>query len=552
MTDRPAAANAPAMGAHPERQVEVQLGHLCNNRCVFCVSGQLSEQDRAPQLPVEPILRQIREARQNGAARITLLGGEPTIQRSFAQILKAAVELDFDEVVIFTNGVMTPREGFRQRTQELLAGLGPDHKKRTVWRFSLQGGDHASHDATTINPGSFQRILDSLAILHGQGARLSGNMCAVESNYRSVVHLAAIAEQFQLENLHIDVMRPRDAGERSEHELRAMLPRYADMAKAFLALSREVDRRLGPGWDLNFGNLPYCTGLPISHRIHHDGGDTVTVAADGQGNTQEGFDKYADKRSDKHFLPSCSQCVFQSRCSGVFDTYREFFGNAEFQPVDAERLWQHDTAGHHFALLAEKPLRDAGLQVEGVDERAGQLSVRQGPWLWRLQRAGRTPLANAVGTLSAERWQAAVLRAPLPDPAALQGALELAGTIATALGGAGPTPAAWQRFQATWQQQARQQNQSARQAQQVVAGVAARLRGRRLGDLDFATADLQPDLALLRWGEPDAQLTVKVSARRDEQGRLRPHFEHEAVGLSGDRVAALSRALGQELRAAAR
>ena len=46
--------------AEPERQIEVQLGHLCNNRCVFCVSGQLSEQKRAPQLPVDPIAEQIR------------------------------------------------------------------------------------------------------------------------------------------------------------------------------------------------------------------------------------------------------------------------------------------------------------------------------------------------------------------------------------------------------------------------------------------------------------------------------------------------------------
>ncbi len=545
MTDQPASPTA----LHPERQVEVQLGHLCNNRCVFCVSGQLSEQDRAPQLPAEPILRQIREARANGAERITLLGGEPTIQRSFAQILQAAVELDFAEVVIFTNGVMTPRTSFRERTLELLAKLGPEHQRRTVWRFSLQGGDAASHDATTLNPGSFQRILDSLAVLHSQGARLSGNMCAVESNYRSVPHLAEIARQFQLENLHLDVMRPRDAGERTEHELRSMLPRYSEMAKAFLALSREVDRRLGPSWDLNFGNLPYCTALPVSHRIHHDGGDTVTVAADGQGNTQEGFDKYADKRCDKHFLPSCSGCMFVARCSGVFDTYREYFGDAEFEPVTAEQLWQNDTSGHHFVLLAEANLRSAGLEIDAVDERQGELSVRHGAWLWRLQRAGRPCNPSAQMTLIGERWQAVVLRAPLPDTATLQSARDLAERITQALGGAGPNLASWQRFQAVWQQQAVQQNQGLRQVQHVLAGVVARLRGRPLADLAFGRADLQPEVARLQWGEPHAQLTVTVRARRDEQGRLRPQFEHQAVGLTSETVAALSRALGQELRA---
>ena len=90
--------------AEPDRQIEVQLGHLCNNRCVFCVSGQLSEQGRAPQLPAQPIVDQIVSARAGGARKITFLGGEPTIQRSFPQMLRLAVDLGFPEIVIFTNG----------------------------------------------------------------------------------------------------------------------------------------------------------------------------------------------------------------------------------------------------------------------------------------------------------------------------------------------------------------------------------------------------------------------------------------------------------------
>ena len=74
------------------------------------------------------------------------------------------------------------------------------------------------------------------------------------------------------------------------------MARYTDMAPAFV----ELDRRLPPAFDLNFGNVPYCTMPEVSHRIHHDGLETVTVAADGQGQTQEGFNKYEDKRTDKH------------------------------------------------------------------------------------------------------------------------------------------------------------------------------------------------------------------------------------------------------------
>ena len=188
--------------AEPERQIEVQLGHLCNNRCVFCVSGQLSEQKRAPQLPVDPIADQIRAARASGATKVTFLGGEPTIQRSFLSLLELAVELDFDEIVIFTNGVMTPRESFRERVQRVLAGLGPRVKERVIWRFSLQGGDAEHHDATTINPGAWERIQRSMEVLKGQGARVTGNMCVVEQNYRSVDKLAGVASRFEFENLH--------------------------------------------------------------------------------------------------------------------------------------------------------------------------------------------------------------------------------------------------------------------------------------------------------------------------------------------------------------
>ena len=65
-------------------QVEIQLGHLCNNRCVFCVSGQLTAQGRARPLPTAPALAALDAAAARGARTVTFLGGEPTLQASFA------------------------------------------------------------------------------------------------------------------------------------------------------------------------------------------------------------------------------------------------------------------------------------------------------------------------------------------------------------------------------------------------------------------------------------------------------------------------------------
>ncbi|HYD49196.1 MAG TPA: hypothetical protein VEB21_12645, partial [Terriglobales bacterium] len=46
---------------------EIQLGHLCNNRCVFCSSGQLTALKIARPVPIEPILEALDQARAAGA-----------------------------------------------------------------------------------------------------------------------------------------------------------------------------------------------------------------------------------------------------------------------------------------------------------------------------------------------------------------------------------------------------------------------------------------------------------------------------------------------------
>src|SRR5215467_8847230 len=75
--DRRAAA-AVTTSRHGHR-FEIQLGHLCNNRCVFCSSGQLTAMKIARPVPLEPIIAALEEARAAGATHLTFLGGEPTI-----------------------------------------------------------------------------------------------------------------------------------------------------------------------------------------------------------------------------------------------------------------------------------------------------------------------------------------------------------------------------------------------------------------------------------------------------------------------------------------
>lgn len=357
----------------PKTQVEIQLGHMCNNRCVFCVSGQETALGRARPLDREPILAEIRKAFVAGHRKITLLGGEPTLQPAFLDVVRETVRLGFEEIVIFTNGVKMARAAF---VEEILATGG-----RFTFRFSLQGATEEAHERTTRKDGSFARLVQSMKHVHERGQKLTVNMCVVQSNYESVDVFPDLILPLGASQLHLDMVRPLDAGVRTESEFSQMIPQYSAMVPALERMTRGFPQ----GFDVNIGNLPYCISPQLAPFIHHDGEKTMTIAVDGDKKLSKPWDKYLVKRRDKSKPETCKQCVFDARCSGVFEKYREMYGDGEFIPVSAEKLADVDPERVLFSVHARavvgRAFRDfvppspfTGLELEEVGERA--VSVR--------------------------------------------------------------------------------------------------------------------------------------------------------------------------------
>ncbi len=313
----------------PAAQVEIQLGHVCNNRCVFCVSGQRTAEGLARPLPTAPALAALEDAAATGARKVTFLGGEPTLQASLVPAITRAIDLGFHAIVLFTNGVKTARAGYVDDILALGAARG---FAGFEWRFSIQGGDEAAHDDVTQKPGSFRRLVEGLHHLRARDQDITANACINERSYRSLPGYVDLVRTHGIRQLHLDQVRPRDAGVRSDAELRAMMPRYSAMVPYFRAMLVRFDRELGPDYDVNVGNLPYCLMPERAAKIHHDGEATQTVAADGDALSRP-WDKYADKRRDKFHPPACAPCVFRPRCNGVFTKYAELHGVDEFVPV---------------------------------------------------------------------------------------------------------------------------------------------------------------------------------------------------------------------------
>lgn len=342
--DRRAATTVTTSGSG--HKFEIQLGHLCNNRCVFCSSGQLTAMKIARAVPLEPIIEALAAARAAGAWHLTFLGGEPTTHRRFLDALRKAVELGFEHIVIFTNGVMFPQPGFI----DSVVALG-----RFEWRISIQGATDEAHVATTGRADSFRRILHGLGELQRRGQLVTANMCVNERSYRSLPAYPALLEEYGVRQLHVDIVRPESTGERDQEYLREIMPRYSEMAPYYDEMLAGFDR-WDPDFDVNVGNLPYCILPKWGSRIHHGGQETVTKSADATG-LEDAMNKYEWHGSLRTYLPGCDECVFRSRCTGIFRVYLQLHGEGEFKPVSRDALLAVDPERRNFVLLAEPHLR---------------------------------------------------------------------------------------------------------------------------------------------------------------------------------------------------
>lgn len=333
-------------------QIEIQLGHLCNNRCVFCVSGQMTEEKIAKLVPLDPVVRALEGGAERGIRRVTFLGGEPTMQRSFLPAIERARELGYDDIVIFTNGVRLPQKGF---VDKVLA-----HGDFT-WRISIQGGNEEGHVAVTKREASFARILKGMAILRDRGQQITANLCLNKLNAESLPDFVPLVQEYGIQQLHIDLMRPQDAGSRTDEYLLDTMGRYHVMVPHIRAMLEGFEA-VDPHFDVNIGNLPYCLLPGFSDRIHHGGQSTQTFAANGRGDIDKPWDKYTHQSSDKIHREECGDCAFRGRCNGAFDRYVEAWGWDEFQPLTLEELREADPRLGSFDLLIVptlQPLFDA-------------------------------------------------------------------------------------------------------------------------------------------------------------------------------------------------
>ena len=85
------------------RNVEINVGKICNNKCVFCLDG-LPATEMRRYMPWEEMKAEIRRWYERGTRSLGFLGGEPTTYPWILDAIRFGRDLGYTRITLATNG----------------------------------------------------------------------------------------------------------------------------------------------------------------------------------------------------------------------------------------------------------------------------------------------------------------------------------------------------------------------------------------------------------------------------------------------------------------
>lgn len=334
------------MASEPRgERIEIHLGALCNNKCVFCVSAQARE-ERAPWAPFDVVVRRLEEFRRAGGRAVGFLGGEPTVYPKIVEAVAAARALGYTRIALCTNGMRFADADFCAALAD--AGLTRATVSLHSHRADIEDG------LITLVPRSHERKVQGLRNLLALRARgllrdnVSLNPVVCRPTLPYLEDFVAFAAGLGLDDVRFNYIWPEGA----VAEDPAWIPPYREAVPRLVrvALLNERRRKLR----LSFGGVPRCVlrfaGAParlqtwLAERFFDEAAldppIEVAIANHVQRAMPEPSSRFlwqTRKRDQlKTMGETCAACRHAASCDGVWRSYAALYGVGELAPVPAE------------------------------------------------------------------------------------------------------------------------------------------------------------------------------------------------------------------------
>lgn len=323
-----------------EERVDINLGHACNHKCVFCMQGE-SGIDQKRWVKLEKLKLELSYyAEKKGIRVLGLLGGEPSLYPWLEDALDHARALGYREITLNTNGFRLGDWDFAKMAAE---------KGIRRYCISLHSEIPAVEDFLSGQKGSFirkMRAIRNLTKLRSQGMTdlyISVNAVLNKKNLPTLHNFISFLKHLGILDIRFNFIRPEGRARNNEEVVctyKEAMPKLMELVRLNESMYKIR---------LTFGEIPYCVFPPAFFENtqlrrkyigeYTDRRTFVSTFGNREGNLTDGTGRqrfvWQDLKMDelKSFVAACERCVWRGICGGVWTNYLEMYGDEEFEPL---------------------------------------------------------------------------------------------------------------------------------------------------------------------------------------------------------------------------
>jgi len=309
-------------------KVEILLGWVCNNNCMFCSVGH-----KLPERTIKPwelVKKHIDYGKKVKSETISFSGGEPTIMNYLEKAVKYSKKLSFETIEIQSNGRMFSYTDFAEKMVKSGANR---------FLISIHADNPELGDALNRVKGSFNQTVEGIKNLNKLGVEnLRFSVVMNKLNYKRLDNIMDFLLQFNPIGIHVNYTIID--GHAYTYRESIMPPKMSVVAPYIHEAIRVVKRAGKEIWVYSF---PYCLMQGYEFTIAEMGTmDSRLIGPDFDISLQENRHKFRVKKE------SCKKCKYYKLCLGPWKRYVKMFGFKEFKPTpgkmikDANELMSQD------------------------------------------------------------------------------------------------------------------------------------------------------------------------------------------------------------------
>jgi MoaA/NifB/PqqE/SkfB family radical SAM enzyme len=300
----------------------MELTNRCQLRCQHCFDERHAATGELPWRIIETVLQ---EGKACGIEHLAFTGGEPTLHRQFAAIVREACTSGYAFSFV-SNGITFPR----------LYPLLLEHRSRFRGvTFSLDGAREATHDRLR-GPGSYRRVMQAASVCIARELPFTFNMVLTAHNRPEVHEMVVLATRLGAAGVRFGWLMPTPDTARHRLDLTPLECREAEAEIRRLRQDAPVAVGLGPGY---FSAAPFFPCAPLEleeYNLDYRGNLTLCCQLSGYAAGTPGTDVVGNLRDMG--LTEALGC-FQKRVARYLADKRSRVQSGAFGDLDHFPCW---------------------------------------------------------------------------------------------------------------------------------------------------------------------------------------------------------------------